>query len=130
MIAGAQVHLQGDDGTSSGISVVQCGVGQTLNDNRTVFNQQSNDWVIDCNSLTSVNYPLVNFTNPSCKQLAAKAPVSTALASCPGLPLTPVMTYTTGSISCSPCPTGLYNLSRGALIAGKLRTITCVTRLP
>jgi predicted outer membrane repeat protein len=65
VIAGAELNLRGGGGTPS-FSVVQCGVGEILNDNMTVFNQQSNDWAIDCASLTSINYPMINYTSPSC----------------------------------------------------------------
>ena len=125
VIAGGELRLEGGGNEALGMNVVQCGMGQNLNKNITVFSQRSNDWVIDCASLTSLKPPSINYTNPTCEQLSAEAPASTDLISCPGLPLTPVMTYTTGTISCSPCATGFYSLSRGALMNGDLRTINC-----
>jgi hypothetical protein len=129
VISGGELSLgRGGGDEELGTVVVQCGMGLNLLNNITVANQQSDDWKIGCMSLekSSSDTRTVLFTNPTCAQLNKTFPANPlSSVECPGLPLAPVMTYTSGTISCSPCATGLYSLSRGALVAGELRTITC-----
>lgn len=109
-------------------STIQCGIGENLAYEVRSVDQAATDWEINCTRVISVKgSPALAFLDldRTCAQFgAADTPLSSTPSACRGL-FRPLMTYTTGSVGCRPCASGLYNLNRGKWASDAQVPINC-----
>jgi predicted outer membrane repeat protein len=131
---GTQINIEG---SSSGVSViygglfdtgnseVTCGVGEQLDMKIGFIAQQSNDWNIDC-ALLSVNEAgNLSFFHPDCTQIGiTPANIADLPLTCKAI--TPVMTYSSGYLSCAQCEGYSYSLDKGSLLDGHTAYFKCL----
>jgi hypothetical protein len=106
-------------------TVLQCPEGEQMVMNMSTTPTTFPSWAIDCNSVQSMdNGTRVEFENPTCKQLQrGNSPLTTY--QCDGLPMTPAMLSTSGTISCVPCPNNQYSLEGAIMRGSKVHPIQC-----
>eukprot|EP00935_MAST-01C_sp_MAST-1C-sp1_P001535 g1535.t1 len=117
ILGGSKVNY----GTNAKLS---CPMGNRLQYNLSVVNTSVDGWRIDCNKYTRNSSGALVFNNPSCEKLLSmqdddddddsSARPEDLNSKCVGLPLDPVVLYTTGTVACSPCPNNQYTLHGGS----------------